>query len=86
MSAAGRYSQTVPRTPAEPGEQATLALLDAQTCIVESLEGLVRSSRVEFDEVDGRLGDAMRKIATARSAIQELKRKKLGLVTIASTG
>jgi hypothetical protein len=71
--------QTEPHT-------AVLALLDAQTCIVESIEGIVRSSRIEFDDVDARLGDAMRKIAAARSIVQELKRKKLGLVTIAETG
>jgi hypothetical protein len=85
VSAAGRYSEIVARKPDEPGQQATLALLDAQTCIVESIENLVRSGRVEYDEVDGRLGDAMRKLASARSAIQEMKRKKLGLVTIAET-
>ena len=81
-----RYSQTVPRKPAagEPAA-AVLHLLDAQTCIVESIEGLVQSSRIEFDEIDGRLGDAMRKLAAARSVVQELKRKKLGLVTIAET-
>ena len=83
---ADRYSETAVRKPAEPGPQAVLALLDAQTCIVEGIEGLVQSSRVEFDAVDARLGDAMRKLAEARSAVCELKRKKLGLVTIAETG
>lgn len=83
---ATRYSQVAARKPAsdEPAA-AVLHLLDAQTCIVESIEGLVQSSRVEFDEVDGRLGDAMRKLAMARAAVQEAKRKKLGLVTIAET-
>ncbi len=80
-----RYSEVTPRKPAEPGQQAVLALLDAQTRLTESIEGLVASSRVEFDAVDGLLGDAMRKIASARAAIQEAKRKKLGLVTIAET-
>lgn len=68
-------------------ESAVLPLLDAQTCIVESIEGLVTSRRtVEFDEIDARLGDAMRKIAAARSVLREQKRKKLGHTTIAETG
>jgi hypothetical protein len=67
-------------------ESVVLPLLDAQTCIVESIEGLVRHRTIEFDEIDARLGDAMRKIAEARSRLREQKRAKLGQPTIASTG
>ena len=65
---------------------AVLTLLDAQTCLVEGIEQIVRFESIEWDYVDGRLGDAMRQIAAARSVVQELKRKKLGLVTIAEVG
>lgn len=65
---------------------AVLPLLDAQTRVVEAHEQLVRFDNIEFDYVDGALRDAMQRIASARSAVQELKRQKLGLVTIAETG
>ena len=87
MSAACRYSLTAPRKPAEPtAAAAVLALLDAQTCLTEGIEQLIRFESIEWDYVDGRLGDAMRRIAAARSVAQDLKRKALGLTTIAETG
>jgi hypothetical protein len=59
-------------------------LLDAQTRVVEAIEGSLVSD--DHDEVDGLLADAMRKIASARSANREAQRKRLGLVTIAEVG
>ena len=70
----------------QPTPAAVLALLDAQTCIVEAMQQLLAFDSIEFDYVDSGLGDAMRKIAAARSVVQELKRKKLGLATIADVG
>jgi len=83
---ATRYSKVAPKPADTIPPVAMLPLLDAQTCLVEAMEELVRFNSIEFDQVDSRLADAMRKIASARSVVQELKRKKLGLVTIAEVG
>ena len=69
----------VPVAPPTP-QDAVLQLIDAQARIIESTEALLRSS--DHEEIDGLLGDAMRKIAAARSVNRDLNRKKQGLPTI----
>lgn len=80
-----RYSQVVPREPAKPTkDDAVLPILDAQARLIEAHEGILRTT--DHDAIDGLLADAMRKIASARSANRDMQRDLLGLVTIASTG
>lgn len=62
----------------------TLPAYDAMARIIEACEGATCTS--DHDEIDGLFAEAMRKIASARSANRELQRRKLGLVTIAETG
>lgn len=80
-----RYSQVVAREPAKPTkDDAVLPILDAQARCIEAHEAILRTT--DHDEIDNLMAEAMRKLATARSANRELQRHVLGLVTIASTG
>lgn len=94
----GRYSVTAGERVSQPVAIATLPvqapgrrecllpLLDAQSLATEAIEQLIRWDDVDLDQVDSLLGDAMRRLAKARSAVADLRRAKLGQPTIASTG
>lgn len=74
----------MPRAATLTKDAVVLPLLDAQARLIEAHE--VKVSTDDHDEIDGLLAEAMRKLATARSANRDVQRKKLGLVTIAETG
>ena len=82
-----RHSQVAAASTAQQSASAAaLPLLEAQTFLTEGIEHLIRWHDVDHNQVDALLGDAMRRIAKARSAVLELKRAKDGHPTIASVG